>query len=71
MELLSKLRKLLASSTGPTPISAGELLMPTGNAMKCPACNTLVQGEGFDPRQIAEVMAEKGMGHVPMCVIGM
>jgi hypothetical protein len=46
-------------------------MMPTGNAMKCPACNTLVHGEGFDPRQMAEVMVERQMEHVPMCVIGM
>lgn len=77
MGLIARLRQMAAGTVSSTATSgklkivdAEQLLMPTGNAFRCPACNTLVQGEGFNVRQMAEEMARQNIPHVPMCVIG-
>lgn len=76
LNLLSKIKQAIGLSPERSmsgwrkPKLTAEALLD-GNSMRCPGCNTLVQGEGFDPKQIAEVMAENNQRHVPGCPFGM
>lgn len=69
--MLRVITQVIDSLTEQKRITPADLLMPTGDAFRCPACNTLVQLEGFDVRQMAEEMARRNMAHVPQCVVGM